>query len=109
MGRTETRIKFFRDIGRLVVASHAKGIDLLPHCFYRTQKEQDVLYADGKSRVKHSKHQDWLAIDFVVVKNNKAVWTINEDYEWVGELWESMGHTWGGKWPGFKDGCHFEN
>lgn len=108
MGKTETRVKFFYDISRLTVTANAKGINLLPHCFKRSEKEQDVLYKNGKSKIKRSKHQDWLAIDFVVIKDGKAMWTINEDYEWLGSLWESMGHTWGGNWS-FRDGCHFED
>jgi len=107
MSKTSDRVKFFYDISRLTLAAHKHNIDLLPHCFHRLQIQQDILYEDGKSKVKHSKHQDWLAIDFVIIKNGKAVWVIDLDYEWLGKTWENMGHTWGGNWS-FRDGCHFE-
>lgn len=108
MSKTESRIKFFHDISRLVIAANANQINLLPHCFYRSQAQQDVLYEDGKSKTKHSKHQDWLAIDFVIIRQGKAVWVIDDDYKWLGLLWQKMGHTWGGNFS-FRDGCHFEN
>ena len=108
MGKTSDRVKFFYDISRLTIAAHEHGIELLPHCFHRLQKQQDILYEDGKSDVKHSKHQDWLAMDFVIIKDGKAVWKMTADYEWLGKTWEKMGHTWGGNWSR-TDAWHFEN
>ena len=107
--KTERRIKFFQDFCWLVMlAKVKKNIDLLPHCYHRTQAEQDLLFTDGKSQVKHSMHQDWLAIDVVVVRDGKLIWKIDTDYEWLGSVWEGMGHIWGGHWKTFKDGCHFQ-
>ena len=108
MTKTQQRINFFHDISIMTIAAYARGIYLLPHCFYRTQKQQDILFGEGKSKTKHSKHQDWLAIDFVIIRDGKAIWVIDEDYKWLGALWEKMGHTWGGNFS-FRDGCHFEN
>jgi len=108
--KTQRRINFFQDFCWLVwLAKVRRGIEVLPTCFKRTAAEQKVLYKDGKSKVTHSKHQDWLAIDIVIVRDGALVWTIDGDYEWLGSVWEGMGHTWGGNWSSFKDGCHFQD
>jgi hypothetical protein len=91
-----------------MLAKIKRNIDVLPTCFKRTQAEQDVLFKDGKSRVQHSAHQDWLAIDIVIVREGVLIWKIDSDYEWLGSVWEGMGHIWGGRWKTFKDGCHFQ-
>jgi len=108
--KTERRIKFFLDFCWLVtLAKMRRGIELLPTCYHRTQAEQDVLYRDGKSQTKHSKHQDWLAIDATIVRNGQLIWEADSDYEWLGSIWEGMGHVWGGRWKSLKDVYHFQS
>jgi len=107
--KTQRRINFFQDFCWLVqIAKMRRGIEVLPTCYHRSQAEQDILFNDGKSLVKVSKHQDWLAIDIVVVRDGELIWRIDDDYEWLGSVWEAMGHIWGGRWASFKDGCHFQ-
>jgi len=108
MAKTEDRVRFFKDICDLIVELKGLGIDFMPTCFYRSPEDQKTLYNLGKSKTLNSAHQDWLAIDFVLVKNGKLIWNEDPGYQKAGEIWESMGHTWGGRWPSLNDIYHFE-
>lgn len=90
------------------LAKMRRGIEVLPTCYHRTQAEQDILFEDGKSLVHYSKHQDWLAIDIVIVRDGELIWRKDDDYEWLGSVWEGMGHIWGGRWTSLKDVYHFQ-
>ena len=50
-----------------------------------------------------SLHKKRLAVDFNVFRNGKLLQSGN-DFIDLGEFWESIGGTWGGR---FNDGCHF--
>lgn len=109
---TEKRIEFFRKIAMLVVWASVKGIKLLPFSFYRTEEEQKKLFDEGKSKCDgykiKSKHQQWLAIDFVIIKNGVPIWDYDQDYEILGKIWKSLGGKWGGDFRGLQDVFHFE-
>jgi hypothetical protein len=76
-----------------------------------------LTFADAYRNPKFSKEQlgdksyfhDWsyhckrLAVDFNLFKNEEYL-TKTEDSQPLGEYWESIGGTWGGRW---KDGNHF--
>lgn len=108
MATNGERVDFFRDICTLIEMLRAENIELMPTCFYRTQREQEVLFAQGKSKTLHSRHSDWMAIDFVLIKNNQLVWKDSPEYQRAGELWKTMLHTWGGDWESLGDIYHFE-
>jgi|SRR3990167_10165017 len=80
----------------------------------RTQKEHKNNLIKGTSWVKHSKHLDGNAIDIVPYKIynlygiNKLEWDTNAII-WIpiGEIGESLGLIWGGRWKK-KDMGHFE-
>lgn len=82
----------------------------------RTIKEQNKLYAQGRTRpgniVTNAKggksyHNFGLAVDIVEIKNGKALWT-NPDWNKISELGKSMGLEWGGDWTSIKDKPHFQ-
>jgi len=108
MAKTDDRVSFFQDICELIWHLKSEKIELMPTCFYRTREEQLTLYNQGKSKVLHSKHQDWLAIDFVLVRHGQLIWKDDAAYHRAGELWKGMGHTWGGDWESLGDIYHFE-
>jgi len=108
MTPTDKRVRFFKDISYLIETLSNEGIELMPTCFYRTSDEQLTLYNQGKTKVLHSKHQDWLAMDFVLVKDGELIWRRTQEYERAGELWEKLGGTWGGRWESLNDIYHFE-
>ncbi len=75
ISKTQRRIKFYEMISRLAVYAQYIGIKLLPTCFKRSAAEQRKKRANGTSNVKRSFHQDWLAMDFVIVKDGELCWT----------------------------------
>jgi hypothetical protein len=108
MAKTDDRVKFFQEISALIIQLESEHMEFMPTCFFRTQSEQAVLYAQGKSKTLNSKHTEWLAIDFVLIRYGKPIWGDCREYQKAGELWKSMGHTWGGDWDSLGDIYHFE-
>jgi len=99
----------------------------------RTFAEQDALYAQGRTRLfdangnrlgvvtkakgGQSIHNFGLALDIVLIKDNKtASWEDNVDFDkdgkadWmeVVDILKANGWSWGGDWKSFKDKPHFE-
>jgi len=99
----------------------------------RTFKEQDALYAQGRSIMFDTKgkrlgivtnakggqsiHNYGLALDIVLITNGKvASWDTAKDFDKDGkpdwmeivEIFKNAGWTWGGDWKKFKDAPHFE-
>jgi len=107
LSRTQRRVKFIQDISALILIAEKIGIKVMPFCYHRTQKQQEILRKRGVSWVKRSKHQDWLAMDLVVLENGRPIWTQDFKYRVLGYIWEEMGHTWGGSWKK-TDVFHFE-
>jgi hypothetical protein len=107
------------------------GIDLLVYCTHRSYKEQDELYALGRSVIKkygktakivtnsragQSKHNHYekeipasLAYDCVPCIHGKPQWDNQALINKVGEHGESVGLLWAGRWSGrLKESVHFE-
>ena len=97
------------------------GIDLLVTSTYRDHESQNALYAQGRTipgkKVTNAKGgQSWhnwrVAVDIVPMRNGKPVWgTTGPDGElWnkVGEIGESVGLEWAGRWKTFKEYAHFQ-
>ena len=97
------------------------GIDLLVTSTYRDHESQNALYAQGRTtpgkKVTNAKAgQSWhnwrVAVDIVPMRNGKPVWgTTGPDGElWnkVGEIGESVGLEWAGRWKTFKEFAHFQ-
>ena len=91
----------------------------------RTFAEQDAIYAQGRSkpgkivsnaRGGYSYHNYGLAIDIVLIKDNKeAIWDTKGDYDKDGKsdwqevvtIFKQYGWEWGGDWR-FVDAPHFQ-
>jgi peptidoglycan L-alanyl-D-glutamate endopeptidase CwlK len=98
----------------------------------RTFKEQDTLYAQGRTKLFDSKgnrlgkvtkakggqscHNYGLAFDIVLIVDNKeASWDTVKDFDKDGKsdwmevvnIFKAAGYTWGGDWK-FKDSPHLE-
>ena len=113
-----TRWEFLHNVGKLLVYAASLGINLICFTFYRSPAQQLIEYEAGRSRVKHGKHQDWKAIDFAIVEDinedgvvdkDEIRWNMNPKYLLLGEYWESLGGTWGGRWKDPCDPYHFED
>lgn len=92
---------------------------------YRSAKEQNALYAQGRSepgrvvtnaKAGQSYHNYGLAVDFVIIHNNKTDYDLNADrnrndipdWQELGELGKALGFEWGGDWNSFPDYPHLQ-
>ncbi|MBR3062243.1 MAG: M15 family metallopeptidase [Exiguobacterium sp.] len=92
---------------------------------YRSAKEQNALYAQGRSepgqvvtnaKAGQSYHNYGLAVDFVIIHNNKADYDLNTDrnrndipdWQELGELGKALDFEWGGEWNSFPDYPHLQ-
>ena len=112
MTNTQKRIVFLQRFAEFTQFAKTFEIDFIVTCFYRGRDEQYELYLDGKSKLDgyehRSAHQDWLAIDIVVITNGKPEWRRTEQYETLGRQWKKMGGIWGGDWESLNDIYHFQ-
>lgn len=103
----------------LMKRAFAKGIPIQITQGYRSIKEQNNLYAIGRTvngkKVTNAKggqsyHNYGLAIDFVLLSNdgNTPLWTVNSKWREVAAIGKSLGFKWGGDWTSFKDYPHLE-
>jgi peptidoglycan L-alanyl-D-glutamate endopeptidase CwlK len=92
------------------------GIDILITQAYRSIKEQDALYAQGRTNMKlpkvtnakggQSYHNFRVAFDVCPISGGKLLW--NYDFKKIGKIGKELGFFWGGDWKNFKDMPHFE-
>lgn len=98
---------------RWEAACEAAGVTVLTTCTYRSQAEQDELYAQGRTKpgrkvtwTRTSRHSETLnghpaatAWDFVPLVNGKPVWSA-ADPAWriAGREATKLGLEWGGDW-----------
>jgi peptidoglycan LD-endopeptidase CwlK len=100
------------------------GIEVLIYCTYRSNAEQNKLYAKGRTekgkivtnaKGGKSKHNlvdatgkpSSKAFDCVPRKGAALLWSDLAAYEKMGEIGRGLGLTWGGDWK-MKDRPHFE-
>jgi peptidoglycan L-alanyl-D-glutamate endopeptidase CwlK len=112
----------FRPLAYALIAKCVEAhIEVLIVCTGRTQAEQDQAFATGHSKVRHSKHQDGLAIDLCIWDQwaqhgpSKLDWnTSNPAWLKMGQIGESLGLRWGGRFEPLDshgigwDAGHFE-
>jgi len=93
----------------------AEGIDVLITSTYRDAESQNELYAQGRTKpgkkVTNAKagqsYHNWrVAFDFVPIINGKAQWNDAELFTKCGEIAESVGLEWAGRWVKFKELAH---
>jgi len=85
------------------------GVDVLIYSTYRDAASQDALYAQGRTkpgrivtnaRAGQSFHNWRVAFDFVPIVAGKARWDDKEAYAKCGNIAESIGLEWAGRWTG---------
>lgn len=106
----------------LLKLAKQQNIDLIITSTYRDDESQAALYAQGRTKpgliVTNAKPgQSWhnwrCALDVVPIRNGKPVWgTTGLDGDlWrkVGEIGESVGLEWAGRWTGkLREMAHFQ-
>lgn len=100
----------------LVQKAHTAGIKIKITSGSRTYKEQDTLYAQGrttpgeivtKMKAGFSNHNFGIAFDFAVFEGNTML-TNSPKYKAVGVLGMDIGLEWGGNWRNDEDQGHFQ-
>ncbi len=92
-----------------------EGIDVLITSTYRDAESQNALYAQGRTlpgkvvtnaSAGKSFHNWRVAFDFVPLVNGKAQWNDLALFTKCGEIAESVGLEWAGRWKKFKELAH---
>ncbi len=90
-------------------------IDIIITSTYRDNKSQNALYAQGRTKsgakVTNAKggqsfHNFRIAFDFCPIVDGKAQWTDIKTFTKCGEIAESLGLEWAGRWLRFKELAH---
>lgn len=92
-------------IAQLIIFAQDRGMRLTFGEAYRTP-EQAALNAKSGKGISNSLHSQRLAVDFNLFVNGEYK-TRTEDYRVLGEYWESLGGSWGGRFKTNPDGNHF--
>lgn len=100
---------------KFVALCIANGIDIIITSTYRDHASQDALYAQGRTlpgkkvtnaRAGESYHNFRCAFDFAPIHNGKIDWKNTALFEHCGEMAESVGLEWAGRWKRFKELAH---
>lgn len=101
----------------LVEKCEAKGLRIKITDTVRTKSEQDALYAQGRTvagaivtnvKYPNSMHNWGIAADFCRNDGKGAYNDADGFFAKVGEVAESIGLEWGGRWTGFVDKPHLQ-
>lgn len=105
MTLSEKQQLFAVKIAQLILWADERGLRLTFGEAYRTQ-EQAAINAKKGSGISNSLHTQRLAVDLNLFVNGQYK-TRTEDYRVLGEYWESIGGSWGGRFKSNPDGNHF--
>ena len=98
-----------------VMRCEEEGIDVLITSTHRDHEAQAALYAQGRTRpgrkvtnarAGQSWHNWRCAFDFVPIVNGKARWDDLDTFKRCGEIAESLGLEWAGRWTRFPEMAH---
>ena len=95
--------KFTLMIAQLIQWAYEQGYELTVGDAYRDPRLHGQVGEKRGYGAAGSLHKERLAIDLNLFKDGKFL-TATEDHKPLGEKWESMGGSWGGR---FNDGNHY--
>lgn len=95
--------KFTRMIAQLIEYAYANGYELTFGDAYRDPRLHGGVGVKKGYSSANSLHKSRLAVDFNLFKDGEYL-TTTEAHKPLGEYWESIGGTWGGR---FNDGNHY--
>jgi len=95
MGLQKKQSKFAVMVARLILYAESLGYEVTFGEAYRTP-EQAALNAKSGAGIANSLHCERLAIDLNLFKDGQYL-TTTEDHRPLGEYWESIGGSWGGR------------
>ncbi|ELU1437153.1 M15 family metallopeptidase [Providencia rettgeri] len=102
MSMVDKQNRFTGMVAKLIIFAQANGYQLTFGEAFRT-KEQAALNEKSGKGISKSLHTERLAVDFNLFKDGKWL-TASSDHKPLGEYWESIGGSWGGR---FNDGNHY--
>ncbi|HHR6455461.1 TPA: M15 family metallopeptidase [Providencia alcalifaciens] len=105
MSMVDKQNRFTGMLAKLIIFAQDKGYQLTCGEAFRTEAQAKLNAANG-SGISNSLHTQRLAIDFNLFKDGKYL-TATSDYKELGEYWESLGGSWGGRFKTRPDGNHF--
>jgi len=94
---------FTRMIGLLIEYAYQQGYELTFGDAYRDPRAFGHIGQKGPYGRDDSLHKERLAVDFNLFKDGEYL-TSTEAHRPLGEYWESLGGSWGGR---FNDGNHY--
>ncbi|KHT36618.1 M15 family metallopeptidase [Pectobacterium carotovorum] len=97
--------RFTEMVAELIAWAATQGYELTFGEAHRTP-EQAKLNAQSGKGIANSLHTQRLAVDLNLFINDEYK-TRTEDYLPLGEYWESLGGSWGGRFKSRPDGNHF--
>ena len=103
MSLAQAQRKFTRMIGMLIEWAYANGYELTFGDAFRDPRVHGSVGEKKSYSSASSNHKIRLAVDFNLFKDGKFL-TASEDHKPLGEYWESIGGSWGGR---FDDGNHY--
>lgn len=99
----EKQRKFTQMIGQLIQFAYERGYELSFGDAYRDPRVHGEEGVKKSYSAAKSLHKQRLAVDFNLFHNGSYL-TGTEGHKVLGEYWESIGGTWGGR---FNDGNHY--
>ena len=95
--------KFTRMVADLIVFAYEQGYELTFGDAFRDPRVHGPVGQKKSYSSANSLHKERLAIDFNLFKDGRFL-PQSEDHRPLGEYWESLGGSWGGR---FGDGNHY--
>lgn len=90
-------------VSKLIQFAYENGYRLTFGDAYRDPRVHGEVGVKKSYSSANSLHKERLAVDFNLFKDGKYL-TASEDHRPLGEYWESLGGSWGGR---FNDGNHY--
>lgn len=95
--------KFTRMIADLILFAYEQGYELTFGDAFRDPRVHGAVGEKKSYSSANSLHKERLAIDLNLFKDGRFL-SQSEDHRPLGEYWESLGGSWGGR---FEDGNHY--
>lgn len=105
MTLSEKQRKFTRMVADLIIWSYANGYELTFGEAWRPKAQAEANAASGAG-ISNSLHTIRLAVDLNLFKDG-IYQSETAAYLSLGEFWESIGGSWGGRFKTRPDGNHF--
>jgi len=106
------RLTFQQMCEKLEAHARETGIYIVRSYCRRTDHEQARMVETGASETMDSRHIYALAQDYVLLEDLLEYREVTDpaDERWLrlGEIWESLGGVWGGRWETLQDAGHME-